>query len=137
MLNSTLGGLRILVVDDDGDSREVLATLLSLHGAETRLASSVREALGVWDKWNPDVLVSDIGMPIEDGYDLIRAVRMRELDDGLHVPAIALTGYAGVDDGERALSEGYELHLAKPVDPNQLISLISSLARTNHQRRGA
>jgi len=135
-LNSTLGGLRILVVDDDGDSREVLSTLLSLHGAETKLAASVKEALGVWDNWNPDVLVSDIGMPVEDGYDLIRAVRTREATDGLHVPAIALTGYAGVDDGERALLEGYELHLAKPVDPNQLISLISSLARSNAQHPG-
>jgi CheY-like chemotaxis protein len=135
--NSPLSGVRILVVDDDGDSREVLATLLSLHGAETKLASSVREALGVWDKWNPDVLVSDIGMPVEDGYDLIRSVRTREANNGLHVPAIALTGYAGVDDGERALSEGYELHLAKPVDPNQLILLISSLARSNAQHPGA
>jgi PAS domain S-box-containing protein len=135
--NTPLRGVRILVVDDDGDSREVLATLLSLQGAETKLAATVREALTVWDDWNPDVLVSDIGLPIEDGYDLIRAVRMREANAGLHVPAIALTGYAGVDDGERALSEGYELHLAKPVDPKQLISLISGLARPNGQRPDA
>jgi CheY-like chemotaxis protein len=132
--NAALLGLRVLVVDDDSDSREVLATLLTLRGADAKPAATVREALELWNEWKPDVLVSDIGMPDEDGYDLIREVRTREAGDGTHVAAIALTGYAGVEDGARALSAGYELHLAKPVDPNQLITVIATFGRRNGAR---
>jgi len=88
-----LAGLRILIVDDDLDSREVLAALLALRAAEVRSAGSVREALEALAEWNPDVLISDIGMPGEDGYDLIREVRLRSADEGGRIPAIALTGY--------------------------------------------
>jgi len=132
--NPALRGLRVLVVDDDDDSREVLATLLTLRGADAKPVATVREALELWNDWKPDVLVSDIGMPDEDGYDLIREVRTREAGDGSHVAAIALTGYAGVEDGARALRAGYELHLAKPVDPNQLIKVIASFGRQNGNR---
>jgi PAS domain S-box-containing protein len=134
---SVLSGLRILVVDDDSDSREVLADLLALRGAEAKSAATAREALQVISEWKPDVLISDIGMPDEDGYDLIRKVRTLESMDGRHVPAIALTGYAGREDGERALSAGYQFHLAKPVDPNGLVNVIASFVRKNGERPGA
>jgi PAS domain S-box-containing protein len=121
-----LAGLRVLVVDDDLDSREVLSALLALRAAEVRSAGSVREALDTLKNWKPDVLISDIGMPGQDGYDLIKAVRSRGVEDCGQIPAIALTGYAGVQDGERALSAGYHIHLAKPVEPRNLVKLIAS-----------
>lgn len=123
---AALAGLRILIVDDDLDSREVLAALLALRAAEVRSAGSVREALEALTDWKPDVLVSDIGMPGQDGYDLIREVRSRAAEDGGRIPAIALTGYAAVQDGERALSAGYHTHLAKPVEPRHLVKVIAS-----------
>ena len=121
-----LAGLRVLIVDDDLDSREVLASLLALRAAEVRSAGSVGEALETLSDWRPDVLVSDIGMPGKDGYDLIRELRSRPAEDGGQIPAIALTGYAAVQDGERALSEGYQIHMAKPVEPRNLVKLIAS-----------
>jgi len=121
-----LAGLRILIVDDDLDSREVLAALLALRAAEVRSAGSVREALEALAEWNPDVLISDIGMPGEDGYDLIREVRLRSVEEGGRIPAIALTGYAAVQDAERALSAGYQSHLSKPIEPSRLVSVIAS-----------
>lgn len=129
-----LAGLRVLIVDDDSDSREVLAALLSLRKAEVRSAGSVREALEALTGWKPDVLVSDIGMPGEDGYDLIREVRSRGAEDGGQTPAIALTGYAAVQDGERALSAGYQAHVAKPVEPKHLVKLIASFVEKSEIR---
>jgi PAS domain S-box-containing protein len=125
--DAALAGLRVLVVDDDLDSREVLASLLALRAAEVRSAGSVAEALQALSDWKPHVLVSDIGMPGRDGYDLIREVRARGSEDGGQIPAIALTGYAAAQDGERALSAGYHSHLAKPVEPRHLVKLIASL----------
>jgi PAS domain S-box-containing protein len=124
---SPLAGLRILIVDDDIDSREVLAALLALRAAEVRSAGSVREALEALTEWNPHVLISDIGMPGEDGYDLIREVRLRSAAEGGRIPAIALTGYAAVQDAERALSAGYQSHLSKPIEPSRLVRVIASL----------
>ena len=121
-----LAGLKVLVVDDDLDSREVLAALLVLRAAEVRSAGSVREALEALAVWKPDVLVSDIGMPGEDGYDLIREVRSRGANEGGQIPAIALTGYTAAQDGERALTAGYQTHLAKPVEPRHLVRVIAS-----------
>ena len=127
-----LAGLRVLVVDDDLDSREVLSALLALRAAEVRSAGSVREALDTLRHWKPHVLVSDIGMPGQDGYDLIRELRSRRPQDGGEIPAIALTGYAAPQDGERALSAGYHTHLAKPVEPRYLVKLLASFG----DRRG-
>jgi CheY-like chemotaxis protein len=124
---SPLAGLRILIVDDDLDSREVLGAVLALRSAEVRSAGSVREALELLTEWNPDVLISDIGMPGEDGYDLIREVRLRSTEEGGRIPAIALTGYAAVQDAERALSAGYQSHLSKPIEPSLLVSVIASV----------
>ncbi len=128
-----LTGIRVLVVDDDFDSREVLAALLSLRGAEARSAGSVREALEALTEWRPDVLVSDIGMPGEDGYDLIRKIRLRRSEEGGEIPAIALTGYAAAHEGDRALSAGYHTHLAKPVEPRHLVKIIASLGGANQR----
>jgi len=121
-----LAGLRVLIVDDDMDSREVLAAFLALRGAEVRSAGSVIEALETMSDWRPDILVSDIGMPGQDGYDLIRQVRLKRAEDGGQIPAIALTGYATAQDCEHALSAGYHLHMTKPVEPRSLIKLIAS-----------
>lgn len=118
-----LDGLRVLIVDDDSDSREVLAFELAFRGAQTKTAANVREALELWDQWEPNVLVSDIGMPVEDGYDLIRKVRARA---GVQIPAIALTGYASSEDAARVIAAGYQLHLAKPLHPKQLVEAIAS-----------
>jgi len=86
----------------------------------------VREALATLAEWKPHVLVSDIGMPGEDGYDLIRQVRSRNEHEGGTIPAIALTGYTAAQDGERALTAGFQKHLAKPVEPSNLIRLIAT-----------
>jgi CheY-like chemotaxis protein len=123
---TTLTGLRILIVDDDSDSREALAALLMLRAAEVRSVATVREALEVLTDWQPHVLISDIGMPDEDGYDLIREVRALEAGNGRHIPAIALTGYAAVEDGERALSAGYQMHIGKPIEADHLVRVIAN-----------
>jgi PAS domain S-box-containing protein len=123
-----LAGLRVLIVDDDLDSREVLAALLALRAAEVRSAGSVWEALETLSIWKPHVLVSDIGMPGKDGYDLIKELRSRPAEEGGLIPAIALTGFAAVQDGERAISAGFQCHMAKPVEPRHLIKLIASLS---------
>jgi CheY-like chemotaxis protein len=127
-----LDGLRVLIVDDDSDSREVLAIELAFRGAQTKTAATVNEALELWDRWKPNVLVSDIGMPVEDGYDLIRRVRAR---DGGQIPAIALTGYASSEDGARVLAAGYQLHLAKPLEPNRLVEAIAGFAENRETSR--
>jgi len=126
-----LAGVRVLVVDDDFDSRDVLAALLALRGAEARTVATVREAFEVLTEWKPDVLVSDLGMPDEDGYDLIRKLRAREAGDGGSIPAIALTGYAAIEEGERAMSAGYQMHLGKPIEPNHLVNIIASFGARN------
>jgi PAS domain S-box-containing protein len=124
---SPLAGLKVLIVDDDLDSREVLAALLALRAAEVKSAGSVVEALDALSNWKPDVLISDIGMPGQDGYDLIKAIRSRGAQDGGQIPAIALTGYATLQDVERALSAGYQTHVAKPIEPRGLVDLIATL----------
>ncbi len=113
----TLGGVRVLVVDDEHDTREILSVMLTRYGAEIRTAGSAAEAMEVFNQWRPDVLVSDIGMPIEDGYALIRKIRALPPENGADVPAIALTAYASVQDRQTALAAGFQRHLAKPVEP--------------------
>ncbi|MBA3242962.1 MAG: response regulator [Acidobacteria bacterium] len=125
---ATLDGLRVLVVDDETDTRELVAFTLSRCGAEVKSCTTAEEALSTLEAWEPDVLVSDIGMPGVDGYEFIR--RVRELDTGLkgRIPAVALTAYAGVDDHQRALSAGFQMHLAKPLVPNELVAVVATLA---------
>jgi CheY-like chemotaxis protein len=123
-----LDGLRVLVVDDEADGREAIAKVLEVRGADVTAVSTVREALSLIKKAAPDVLVSDIGMPDEDGYDLIRMVR--ELDDAeaKHVPALALTAFAREEDCLRALSAGFQQHASKPIEPAALAVLVARLA---------
>lgn len=122
-----LRGFRVLVVDDEFDARALVTTMLERCGAQVLAVSSTREALDSIEKWKPDVLIADIGMPIEDGYSLIRKVRALPSDRGGQTPALALTAYARTEDRIRTLSEGYQMHLAKPVDRLELATIVSSL----------
>ena len=122
-----LKGVRVLVVDDEADSRMLVAVLLTGSQAEVRTAGSLAEALTILDDWRPDALISDIGMPGGDGYELIRAVRQRELATGHRLPAVALTAYARSEDRLRAIAAGFQMHVAKPVEPEELITVIASL----------
>jgi len=124
----TLVNLQLLVVDDDDDTREFLIALLEEEGAMVRSASSVAEALAALESSWPDVLLSDIGMPGADGYELIARVReMEELRGGM-MPAIALTAYARESERQQALEAGFQMHLSKPVEVSQLIAGIANLA---------
>jgi len=123
-----LAGVRVVVVEDEADTRELLALSLQQCGAEVAAFGSVPEALASFDLAVPDVLLSDIGVPGEDGYSLIRKVRAREPALGGNVPAAALTAYARAEDRLRALESGYQTHLAKPIDPAELIATVARLA---------
>jgi PAS domain S-box-containing protein len=122
-----LDNVNVLVVDDESDAREMLNVILSQCGARVRTAASSREALDVLAKWKPEVLISDIGMPDEDGYSLIQQVRALEAERGGRIPAVALTGYASRDDRLRLLSAGYQIHVTKPVELAELAMIIASL----------
>ena len=124
----TLEGLRVLVVDDETDAREMVNATLTQSGAEVRESSSVAEALEVIEEWHPDVLMSDIGMPDEDGYALIRKVRSLSQERGGGTPAAALTAYAREEDRKLALAAGFHVHLSKPVARGELITTIADLA---------
>jgi signal transduction histidine kinase len=121
-----LAGVRVLVVEDDEDTRELLVRALERGGAQVEEAGSVAEALAALDCRLPDVLVSDIGMPGEDGYSLIRKLRARER--GAELPAAALTAYARNEDRVQALQAGFNAHIAKPVDPTELVQIVARLA---------
>ena len=128
-----LAGVRALVVDDEDDARELIETVLTQYGAEVVAASSAAEAYmlitATQPQWRPDVMVTDIGMPGEDGYSLIRRVREWESARGAYTPAVALTAYGRVEDRMRALNAGFQMHVAKPVEPAELAVVIMSLVR--------
>jgi len=130
-----LDGLAILVVDDEPDANEMVQTLLVSQGAEVRVAASARQALDILDRWRPDVLVSDIGMPVEDGYALIQQVRRRAPGRGGDVAAVALTAYAHVEDRVKILNAGFQMHVAKPVDPAELVAVVASICRSGRPGR--
>jgi len=123
-----LKGVRVLVVDDEADARQLLKAVLERSGADLRIAASSKEALDILNEWRPDVLVSDIGMPGDDGYELIRQVRSRSHNEGGGIPAAALTAYATAEDRLRVLTAGFQIHVAKPVEPLELIAVVASLA---------
>ncbi len=121
-----LDGLRVLVVDDEPDARALMKRGLSDCGGEVAVAGSVADALTLIESFKPDILVSDVGMPDQDGYDLIRQVRRRL--SAKHLPAAALTAFARSKDRLRALQAGFQVHIAKPVDPEELVAVVASLA---------
>jgi signal transduction histidine kinase/CheY-like chemotaxis protein len=125
-----LRNLSILVVDDHQDNLELIVLLLEACGARAIRASSCAEALAAFGVHPPDVLLSDLGMPDEDGFTLIRKVRALPAARGGAIPAVALSGYAGPEDRSRAFSAGYSWHLPKPVNPNELIAVVARLSRT-------
>jgi signal transduction histidine kinase len=128
------GGLRVLVVDDEPDAREMLALVLGGCGAEVTAVASAREALEALPRLRPDVLISDLAMPGEDGYALIRRVRALPAEEGGRVPAAALTAYALAEDRARALSAGFQIHVPKPVDPAELAAVVENLAAWGARR---
>ena len=124
-----LEGLRVLVVDDDADARELVQTVLESSGCRVTVAEGADSALDAISREVPDVLLSDVGMPGRDGYDLIREVRLLPPNRGGSVPAAALTAYARAEDRRRLLDAGFSMHLAKPVEPAELLAVVASLAR--------
>jgi CheY-like chemotaxis protein len=119
-----LVGMKILVVDDEPDTCDLLRFIFNEAGAIVQVATGAVAAIQLFDKWEPDILVADIGMPAVDGYQLIRAIRSER---GSGIPAVALTALARIDDRIKALSAGYQMHVAKPVEPSELISIVTSL----------
>ncbi|BAY37037.1 two-component hybrid sensor and regulator [Nostoc sp. NIES-2111] len=124
-------GIKTLVVDDDADSRDFLAFILEQEGAEVSLATSALEALQLLPEIKPDVLVSDISMPDMDGYTLMRQIRMWAKEQGGEIPAIALTAFARQYDREQALQAGYQLHLPKPLNAEELIAAVAKLVSSH------
>ncbi len=125
-----LEGVRILVVDDEPDARDLLSEMLSSCKATVSVAASAREGLQLAQQLRPDVLVSDIGMPGEDGYTFIRKLRSLPPDRGGRTPAVALTAYARFEDRTKALVAGFNMHVPKPVEPTELLAVLSSLVTT-------
>jgi len=125
-----LSGIRILVVDDQSDARELIATILRQYGAVVHVAESTAAALEALESETFDALVSDIGMPLEDGYVLIKRLRaMVERPDVARLPAVALTAYARKEDQKQALESGYDVHVVKPVEPGRLVAALRKLTR--------
>ncbi|HSB09871.1 MAG TPA: response regulator [Blastocatellia bacterium] len=128
-----LAGLQVMIVDDEPEAREVLVAMLRHLGAEVIAAGSVAEALSILENAPissmPDVLISDIGMPGEDGFELIRKLRAMEPERGGSTPAIALTAYARAEDCASVLAAGFQRHVAKPVEPSELATMIANVAR--------
>ncbi len=124
-----LTNLRVLVVDDEADVRQWITAVLEECGAKVSTFSSTRQALEALEELHPDVLISDIGMPDEDGYALMRKIREIEAEQGGRIPAVALTGYARVEDYKEALAAGFQLHVAKPVRAAELIAVVANLKK--------
>ena len=124
----SLAGLKVLVVDDEADTRELIREVLKECNAEVILSRSAAEALEALEQYQPDILISDLGMPDEDGYSLISKIRALPAERGGHIPAAALTAYARAEDRMRVLRSGFQFHLPKPVDSAELVTVVASLA---------
>jgi len=130
----SLEGIRVLIVEDEADSREIVAMVLERAGAEVRVAASASEALAILDGEHPQILVADIEMPGEDGYSLVQKIRALPPEKGGVTPAVALTAHAGAMDRARLLDAGFDRHVPKPVQPPDLIAVVASLARSTRNR---
>jgi signal transduction histidine kinase/CheY-like chemotaxis protein len=124
----SLEGVKVLAVDDEADARELMTVVLTQCRASVKAVPSVQEALEIVEQWKPDVLISDIGMPADQGYSMIRQIRALPKDRGGSLPAAALTAYARSDDRGKALAAGYQTYVSKPIKPSELIAAIASLA---------
>jgi signal transduction histidine kinase/CheY-like chemotaxis protein len=131
-----LEGIHLLVVDDEQDARELLAEMLTSCKARVELAASVDEAIALVQEHRPDIVISDIGMPEQDGYVLIRKLRALAPSAGGKTPAVALTAYTRFEDRTRALVAGFNMHVPKPVEPDELMAVLSSLRMTFGRQRG-
>jgi CheY-like chemotaxis protein len=123
----------VLVVDDEADARQLIATVLAEAGAQVQTARSAAEAYATFRRFHPDVLISDIGMPGEDGYSLIRRIRALPGPEGGRVPALALTAFAREEDRARSLAAGFTGHIRKPVELGKLAGAIAELARVQRE----
>ena len=131
----TLDGLRVLVVEDDDDTREVMALGLSLYGADVVAVASAADAMAELEKSSPDVILSDIGLPDEDGLALIRRVRKLAPARGGRVPAVAVTAFTLADDAEEATRAGFQRHFRKPVETQELFGAVAALAESGRVER--
>jgi CheY-like chemotaxis protein/two-component sensor histidine kinase len=134
--NGLLRDITVLVVDDEEDARALMRTALGTYGADVVAVASAADAIAELERRIPDVIVSDIGMPHEDGYALIRRIRARAASEGGSVPAIAVTAYASQHDRAAAQSAGYQAHIAKPFEPAAVASLIAHLAGNTNRQSG-
>jgi PAS domain S-box-containing protein len=123
-----ISGLRILVVDDDSDTCDMIRAVLEQCGGVVHTSMDADAALDAFRDWKPAVLISDIGLPGVDGYELLRRIRDYEKDAGTKIPAVALTAFARIEDRVKALAAGYQMHVAKPVEPGELLAIVASLA---------
>jgi CheY-like chemotaxis protein/anti-sigma regulatory factor (Ser/Thr protein kinase) len=124
----SLNGLRVLLVDDEAEAREIISTVIGRTGAEVKACISASDALSKIEEWRPDVILSDIAMPEEDGYSFINKVRSLPPEKGGETPAAALTAYARDEDRMQALAAGYQMHIAKPIGASQLVTMVAKLA---------
>jgi CheY-like chemotaxis protein len=123
-----LEGVRLLVVEDEADSREMLVAAFEQCGARVSAVASAGEGMKVLQQAPPDVIVCDIGLPGEDGHEFIRKVRALEAERGGRIPALALTAYAGREARRTALAAGFDLHVPKPAEPADLVTRVAALA---------
>lgn len=124
----SLAGIGVLVIDDEIDARELVLSLLVDAAADVRTAGSAKDGVALVQSFRPDVIVSDIGMPDQDGYQFMRDVRALAADAGGRTPAVALTAFARSEDRTRAMNAGYQVHVSKPIEPQELVATIRSLA---------
>jgi CheY-like chemotaxis protein len=129
-----LRGVRVLLVDDEEDSIEIIKRILERSGADVLPAASMQAALDEFSRFSPDVILSDIGMPYHDGYEFM--ARVRALPGGRTVPAVALTALARSEDRTRALRAGFQMHIAKPVDFTELLAVVQNLAALHPREKG-
>ncbi len=128
MNGNVLAGLRILVVDDEPDSRELVATILKRCGGDVRCSPSAADAIQTFKEWQPDLLISDLAMPNEDGFALLRKVRKLKSKRAKQIPAVALSAYASDEDRAISLSNGFQMHLPKPIEPDKLVTSVAAAA---------
>jgi signal transduction histidine kinase len=136
-VHQRLDGVRVLFIDDNADARELIATILGERGARVRTCDSTESALAALQRERPDVVISDIEMPGRDGYEMIRALRLRDEDTQTPIPAIALSGQTRTEDRIRMLSSGFQVHIPKPVEPAELIAAVNSLAPTRRSSKSS